>query len=46
MFDAFLNVCLYPLYSINITDYFLGILCSMLIVFWLFHFVCTVVGSL
>lgn len=46
MFDSFLAVCMYPLYQINIADDFMGILCSMLIVFWLFHFFCTVVGSL
>lgn len=46
MFDSFLDVCLYPLYQINIVDDFMGVLCSMLIVFWLFHFLCTVVGSL
>lgn len=46
MFNEFLDICMYPLYQINIDDSFLGILCSMLIVFWLFHFLCTVIGSL
>lgn len=46
MFDAFLDICMYPLYQMNIQDDFMGILCGMLFVFWLFHFLCKVVGSL
>lgn len=45
MFDSFLGLCVYPLYQINITDDFMGILCGMLLVFWLFHFLCTLLGG-
>ena len=44
MFDTFLDVVFYPLYQINVSDPFMGILCGMLIIFWLFHFLCSLFG--
>lgn len=46
MFDSFLDICMYPLYQVNIDDSFMGVLCSMLIVFWLFHFFAMILGEL
>ena len=36
--QSFLDICLYPLYRINIDDSFLGVLCYMILVAFVFHY--------
>lgn len=43
--DLFKDVVLYPMYQLNLTDSFMGILCSMLFVVYLLSFVLALINS-
>jgi ABC-type sulfate transport system permease component len=46
IFSAFRDLLFYPLYQINIEDSFMGILCGMLFITWIFCFLIKVLESL
>lgn len=44
--DLFKDVVLYPMYQMNVTDSFMGVLCSMLFVVYVFCFVIALINSI